>query len=167
MERINIGVSKMSNFKFNRTYADFGGEIRPFEKAPEVVAEIEYFMGFWGYTLSNLLGAKVSAHWLREGEAGPNDPDNLDLVFEMVGEPYFEIVLRDGNGNAHYGGYLYGQQPVEAKDDIINGYRVIYTELDGAKIRHEYDPIDGYLPVFGASVVPLGVAKRTRTRKAG
>lgn len=147
--------------QFNRTYADFGPQVRDFEKSPEVVAVVEDFMDLWDYTLLDLMGAEFSAHWLKKGERPANSPDTLDLIFEIASQGFFEIVLRDGDGNAIYGGYLFGAQPVGATETIVNGYRtLITTASDGSEILHEYTPGEGYAPAFAAGVTPLNVARR-------
>ncbi|MBW8640286.1 hypothetical protein K1W69_24040 [Hoeflea sp. WL0058] len=88
------------------------------------------------------------------------------MLFEMVGQNYFEIVLRDGDGSAYYGDWLAGSQPVEVTDEIINGFRVIFTGQGDEKVRHEYEPGSGYGPIYGTSAIPLASAKRMLNRKA-
>ncbi|GGX60957.1 hypothetical protein GCM10007385_32780 [Tateyamaria omphalii] len=149
--------------KFGRTYADFGKDVRGFEKTPEVIAVVEEFMELWGYSLLDLLGAEFSAQWLRAGESPMNSEDTLDLIFEIESQGFFEIVLRDGDGTAFYGGYLSGVQHVRFTETIVNGYRTLVTTAgDGAETLHEYTPGIGYRPVFAEGVMPLSVARRLR-----
>jgi hypothetical protein len=148
--------------QFNRTYIDFGPQVNAWEKTPDILSAIETFFGLWGYDPMEQLGAKVTAQWLGEGEKPANQNEAVDLIFEIKGQPFFEIVLNTPGKDAVYGGYLYGTQPVEITDEIVNGYRVLVTKgEDGANVRHEFDPAQGwYLPVAAASAVPLNAARR-------
>lgn len=150
------------NMQFNRTYIDFGPEVNAWEKTPDILAAIETFFTLWGYDPMEEIGNKVTAQWLGEGEKPANQKEGVDLIFEMKGQPFFEIVLNTPGQDAVYGGYVYGKQPVEVTDEIVNGYRVLVsTGEDGAKIRHEFDPGQSwYLPVAAASAVPLNAARR-------
>ena len=148
--------------KFDRTYADFGPKVRDFERSAEVIQVVEGFMKQWNYSLLDLMGSEFTAQWLREGEMPENDPDTLDLIFEIATQGFYEIVLRDGDGNAVYGGYLFGVQPVKITDEIVNGYRVLLaTQADGGEARYGFSPGAGYTLMPGATgAFPLPVARR-------
>jgi hypothetical protein len=154
--------------QFNRTYCEYGPQVRDFEKTPDVIAVIDHFIGLWGYSVGDLMGTRFTAQWLGDGEKSGKAEDELDLMIEMNATGFFEIVLRNGNGDSQYGGWLYGKQPVVVSDDIVNGYRVILTTGDdGSQLRHEFIPSIGYEPVAGAKALPLRSQKRKAMRRAG
>lgn len=155
--------------KFDRTYLDFGTQVRPIEKTADVASVFEDILTTWGYDVGDQIGGMFSAQWLGEGERPTNDTDRLDLIFEITGEPYFEIALRGETGVASYGGWLFGKQPVVVTDEIVNGHRVLLTTLeDGAQLRHEFfADAAGYLPSDSVTEMPLRAVRRIGLRLAG
>jgi len=127
---------------FNRNYAAFGSQVRPFEKSDDVGFTVTEFMWFEGapfYPIGSLIDAKISSAWLGEGEPQSGDEADLDLIFKMreqEGFNFFEIVLRTAFG-AVYGGYA-GGQSLEVTDEIVNGHRVLIAHTDSIKDRYEY-----------------------------
>ena len=157
------------NTKFNRSYLDFGPDVRPFETTADVVSVYEDILTMWNYDLGDQIGALFSAQWLREGERPENDPETLDLIFRINGAPFFEIILKDGTNGARYGGWLFGAEPVVVTDEIVDGYRVILTaDADGSQLRHEYSAAAAtYGPVAPVAAMPLSAARRMGLRRAG
>lgn len=146
--------------KFTRDYALFGPEVRDFEKSEDINIVLAEIICRWNYPYDVFIDEKFVSIWLRENEAGPNDPDNLDLIFIAKDQGYAEIVLRDHNGQAVYGGYLEWGESAEVTDEIVNGYRVINVTLaSGEVVRHEFIQT-GYVPVGPAATASLARAKR-------
>ncbi|MEL6167842.1 MAG: hypothetical protein AAFR35_04075 [Pseudomonadota bacterium] len=160
----------MSNtVTFDRTYADFGGEVREFEKAPEVIAAINVLMKEWPYSIEDFLGARFTAEWLGSDQrpAKVRDLNDHDLIFEMGDTGFYELVLRNDRGDSVYGGWLIGLEPVVVTDEVVHGHRVILTTLeDGTQQRHDYFPNLGYGPASGASAMALGRETQDMLRRA-
>lgn len=71
---------------FRRTYAGYGDNVRPFERANDIGSVITEFLWYEGspfYPLGDLISANISSVWLGAGEPTKDDEDNLDLVFKM------------------------------------------------------------------------------------
>lgn len=155
--------------KFNRSYLDYGPDVRPFETTADVVSVYEDILTMWNYDLGDQIGALFSTHWLGESERPENDPDTLDLIFQINGAPFFEITLQDGTNGARYGGWLFGAKPVVITDEVVDGYRVILTtDMDGSQLRHEYNAaVASYGPVAPVAAMPLSAARRMGLRRAG
>ncbi len=159
---------------FERDYATWVGQARPFEKADDVgyvVSEFLWFLGTPFYPIGGLVDAKVSSVWLGAGDRPLGDEDNLDLIFKMrifpEGRQFFEIVLRSDAG-ASYGGWIYGQS-VEIGEEIVNAHRVIIAEADGVKERYEFHPSDGQYHLassvdeeFKSPIIVRRMSKRSR-----
>ncbi|WP_171177828.1 hypothetical protein [Ruegeria sp. HKCCD8929] len=149
--------------QFNRDYTNYGAEVRDFERTTDVSIVLTEVLSAFFYPLNALIGNKFSAQWLGEGDKGPNDPEDLDLIFEFseteVSGAYREIVLRDSAGVATYGGWLIAGGVVNVTDEIVNGYRVIVVRVDEQDIRHENDG-SFYQPVSGGPAVTAAAAAR-------
>ena len=154
--------------KFDRTYIDFGPKVRDVEKTADVVAAYEDMLTMYGYPCGDQVGAHFTAQWLGEGEKPENDPETLDLIFEIPNQPFLEIILNGRGTEARYGGWLSGAQPVTVTDEIANGFRVLMaTQPDGSEVRHEYNPgLSQYLPTATATALPLAAARRMSLRRA-
>ena len=158
--------------QFSRRYADFATQARPFERSTDVCLVVTDFLSRWGYPVNALIGAEFSAQWLGDGEPGPNDPDNLDLIFRMVetevSEAFFEVVLRDAHGVPVYGGWLLPADTLELTDEIVNGQRVIIGRTTGGGlVRHEFHPGEGgYVPLPQAPSVAAMAIRRRQIRAA-
>lgn len=128
--------------QFDRDYAAFGSQARPFEMDDTVgfvIAEFSLHDGCPFYPIGAVLGAKISTIWLGEGAPPAGDDSNLGIVFKMREDyPFFELVLRSKAG-ARWGGSIYGQA-LEVTDEIVAGHRVLIATADGARVRYEYDP---------------------------
>lgn len=153
--------------KFNRTYATYGPDVRDFEKDTDVSTVLTDILCAWSYPASALIGCQFSAQWLGDGERPENKPETLDLIFEMCGTGFLEIVVRGSGNSPQYGGWLVAGPVIDVRDEIANGYRVIVvTQADGTLIRHEFTPGFGYEPVPGLAAVPLVASRRVRARRA-
>jgi hypothetical protein len=135
---------------FNRDYAAFGPDVRPYEKADDVGMVVTEFLWWAGaplYPIGALIKSKISSAWLGEGEPRNGDETNLDLIFKMSGYKLFEIVLRSDAGTS-YGGWCYGDS-LEVTNEIVAGHRVLIATDEGARIRYEFDPgVGQYLQVW-------------------
>ncbi len=150
---------------FNRTYADYDPSVRDFEKAPEISEILSYVLCTYNYPVSALIGGKFSAVWLKEGDRKGADKDDLDLIFEMRDQGFFEIILRDENYAPVYGGYLLAGKSVTVTDEVVSGYRVIVvTHDDHSETRHEFQPGIGYEPVYAHAVGTLSATSRRKKR---
>ena len=80
--------------QFNRDYAVFGKDVKPYEKADDVGTVVSQIVCTWSYPIGALINAKISGIWLGEGEKPAGDVENIDLLFKMAppGEPYIELV---------------------------------------------------------------------------
>ena len=146
---------------FTRNYAMFGSDVRDFEKAPDVVSVLARTVCDYEYPYDVYIDEKFVSVWLREDEPGPNDPDNLDLIFIAKNQGFAEVVLRDHGDAAVYGGYLIWGDSAEVTDEIVNGYRVINVNLGAGGIeRHEFVLGFGYAPVGPAATASLARSKR-------
>lgn len=136
--------------RFNRRYAAFTEDIRPFEKADDVGFVISSFLSSCGaprYPIGDLIDARVCAVWLGSGTPDAYDQDNLDLVFEIGGSGSsrnYEIVLRSASGTV-YGGSLAGIGP-RVTDEIACAHRVLVTELGGHMVKYAFNGLV-YLPI--------------------
>lgn len=136
--------------QFDRCYAAFREDIRPFERADDVGFVVSLFLASHGsprYPIGDLIGARLCSVWLGAGNPPEHDEDNLDLIFEIGGSESvrsYEIVLRSSGGTV-YGGCLTGIAP-KVTDEIIHGHRVLTTELRGRTVRYEFSGLT-YLPV--------------------
>ena len=147
--------------KFTRDYAVFGSKVNDYEISPDVNHILAgTIRDFTWYPYDVYIGSKFVAIWLREGEKDPNDPANIDLIFIAKNQGYAEIVLRDHNSEAAYGGWLVWGESAEVTDEIVNGYRVINVTLASGDVeRHEF--VDtGYVPVGPTATASLARAKR-------
>ncbi|MFZ5672487.1 MAG: hypothetical protein ACOZAM_05940 [Pseudomonadota bacterium] len=127
--------------QFERDYAAFGREARPFEMDDAVgfvIAEFSLHDGCPFYPIGAVLGAKISTVWLGEGAPPENDESNHAIIFKMREDySFFEVVLR-AKGGARWGGSLYGQA-LEVTDEIIGGQRVLIVTADDTKVRYEFN----------------------------
>ena len=127
--------------QFERDYAAFGSEARPFEMDDAVgfvVAEFSLHEGCPFYPIGAVLGAKISTVWLGEGVSPEGDESNHAIIFKMREDySFFEIVMR-GKDGARWGGSLYGQA-LEVTDEIIAGHRVLIVTADDTKVRYEFN----------------------------
>lgn len=129
---------------FKKSYARFGNQVRPFEKADDVGLAITEFMWFEGrpfYPIGSLVDALVAPVRLGARDGDDLDEDNLDLIFQMKeanGGHFFEIILRSEYGTA-YGGRAWGRT-IEIEDEIVAGHRVVVTRCAGLCNRYEFDP---------------------------
>lgn len=158
--------------QFNRSYAEFGPQVRPFEASTAVSFVLTGIMCEWQYPMNALIGCEFSAQWLGEGEKGPNDPEDLDLIFRMnatdLSDAYYEVILRDGNMVPTYGGWIVPANSIEVLDEIVNGYRVIVAKTNDGDIRHEFDPTLGvggqYVPASSVAAAASALVSRRKAR---
>ena len=145
---------------FTRDYAAFGSKVNDYEIAPDVNYVLAgTIRDFTWYPYDVYIDSKFVAIWLREGENDPKDPANIDLIFIAKNQGFAEIVLRDHNSEAVYGGWLVWGESAEVTDKIVNGYRVINVTLaSGEVVRHEFVGT-GYVPVGPTATVSLANAK--------
>lgn len=153
--------------RFNRSYADYGDQVRQFEKTIQIGDVITEFLWYGGspyYSANQLINSKISSVWLGEGERPDNDPNNLDLIFRM--DPLspdswtdFEVILRN-NGNPVYGGFFFGAE-IFVTDVIVAGHRAVDGIFGNERYRFEFDPATSqYRNVF------LAAEGFARTREA-
>lgn len=133
--------------KFNRGYAEFGANIRDFEKTNDVGMIVTEFLWYYQrpfYPIASIVDSKITSVWLGEDE--PKGKESLDLIFRMAqfeepdGFDLYEIVLR-GDAKTAYGGWVAGKN-LRVSDDIVNGHRVLETENDGYLERYTYSLMD-------------------------
>lgn len=128
--------------QFDRAYAAFGSQARPFEMDDAVgfvIAEFSLQEGCPFYPIGAVLGAKISTAWLSAGAPPNGDESNFDIIFKMREDyPFFELVMRSADG-ARWGGSIYGHA-LEISDEIVAGRRVLIATADGARARYEYNP---------------------------
>ncbi len=154
-------------FNFVRTYAQYGADIRDFEKSPAVSAVLSVVLSKFEYPASSLLGARLTTQWLRAGNAPGNDASLMALIFEMQGGGFVEIVLRKTVGTAFYGGWLEKGNSYRITNEVVNGYRVIdVTKPCGEIRRHVYAGRFGYQPVYDGIPFSQDVACRMRQHVA-
>lgn len=145
-----------STLAFDRSFSDFGPNLRPEERSPEILDVVESFMHRWGYSVRNLMGAEVSVEHL--GGCPEGVPD---LIFRMAALDYFEIVIRSPGQSPCYGGWLTGTLPVTVSGETVNGRPVLLTVCrEGGNIRHVFDPLTGYRPASAGAALPLHAARR-------
>ncbi|MGH1415045.1 MAG: hypothetical protein ACRBB0_16270 [Pelagimonas sp.] len=155
------------SFRFLRIYAQYGADIREFERTEAVSSVLSAVVSEFEYPVSCLIGAKVSSQWLKVGEASSKDASALDLIFEMQGVGFLEIVMRDADGVVFYGGWLEKGETYRLTKEIVNGYRVIDVKTSGGDVRrHVYSDRHGYQPVYEGAPVPAEVARRLRQQIA-
>jgi hypothetical protein len=155
--------------KFNREFAEFGPQIRNFEKADDVGLVVTEFMWDGGvpfYSIGNLMGARINAVPLGDGD--PPSEELIDLVFRMPtgveGSFYYEIVLRV-EGGAAYAGWLFGET-VSVRDEVVNGHRVLETIAGGETLRYTYDLQSGrYLLDPSTLTMTTAPARRIAKRR--
>ena len=156
--------------QFNRDYAAFGSQVKPYEKADDVGLVVTEFLCLWFYPIGALVNAKISAIWLGEGEKPAGDTENIDLLFKMgsSGEPFIEIILRSTGNPPVYGGWVAGDS-VDVTDEIVNGQRVLVTTLEGSKLRWEYtldaDPFPQYVLVGPAAGAKMSTAASRKLQR--
>ncbi|KIC19831.1 hypothetical protein [Leisingera sp. ANG-Vp] len=144
------------NLDFERLFSQYGQGVQPEERTQEILDVVEDFMHRWGYSVRNLIGAELTVEHL-----GSPPEEVPDLIFRMAALDYFEIVIRGSNGAVSYGGWLSGTLPVSVSSEQVNGRPVLLTtSRDGGRIRHVFDPINGYRPDSEAVNLPLHAARR-------
>jgi hypothetical protein len=127
---------------FNSQYMIFDERIEPYQRADDVGFAISEFLWFDGrpfYPASALAQAKVAQVNLCALQAGEDNQDNCDLIFQMPkadGGHFFEIVMRSDTGTA-YGGWAWGET-LERSDQYINGYSVLRACSNNAQLFFEY-----------------------------
>lgn len=150
--------------KFTRDYVLFGPKVRDFEKASDVNNVLAWTICQYSYPYDAYIEEKFVSVWLRDGEVGPNDPNNLDLIFIAKNQGYAEIVLRDHGDEAIYGGYLlWGEKAevAEVTEEIVNGYSVINVVYStGDVVRHEFILGYGYVDIDPDPIASLVRTKR-------
>ncbi len=148
---------------FRRTFADWGDEVREFERGEDVLRILQDLTNDLGQTFGAFVGGKFTSVWLHEGDA-PGSKDDLDLIFVNQADGFLDIVLR-GIGGLSYGGALDPSKTVEVLDEIVDGLRVIIgTDADGNKTR--YEATGGqYLPVGPAAAAALKNPARAKMRR--
>lgn len=155
------------SFSFLRIYAQYGADIRDFERSEGVSSVLSVVMSEFEYPASSLIGARMTVQWLRAGEVPGKKASLMDLLFEMHGGGFVEIVMRDTVGTAFYGGWLEKGHTYRITDEIENGYRVIeVARPDGVFRRHVYADSYGYQPVYNGAPVEAEVARRLRRNVA-
>lgn len=160
--------------KFRRDFAEFGSEVRPFERDDDVgyvVTELMFYEGYPYYPANALMDAKLSSTWLGDGEA--MDEASLDLILRF--EPsypeapdnyyFFEIVMR-GDGFSYYGGFCDGSN-LRVTDEVKNGHRVIETDFEGDVWRWVFTPGVGNGPGQYRFEQILGSSTANSVRRRG
>lgn len=155
--------------QFNRTYAQFGAQVKEYEKSDDVgfvVTEFLWFEGFPFYPISSLIDAKITGIWLGEGERPAADTNNIDLIFKMagMGEGLYEIVLRSDDGT-FYGGWFFGDT-LEVTDEIVAGHRVVIGSSGGEHFRFEFDPSIGQYRLVETAGAALSTSSARKSVKA-
>lgn len=132
---------------FNRDFAEWGGNVRDFEKANDVgyvYTELLSFNGAPYYPVGSLMSAQISSVWLGDGE--PQNEDTLDLILRMLPvehdapDDYFfyEIVMR-GQSAPFHAGFVDGTN-LRVLDEVVNGHRVLETDFEGNVWRFVFVP---------------------------
>lgn len=150
--------------KIQRTFADWGLELRDFERGPDVLqllqdvaTDLEQVFGI------AYIGGKVTSAWLHDGDS-PGDTADLDLIFTNEADGFLDILLREDSGLT-YGGALDPSESVEVLDDIVDGHRVIIgTDADGSRTRYEASG-GRYFPVGPAAASALNNPARAKMRR--
>ena len=150
--------------RFQRKFAEWGAELRDFERGPEVLqllqdvaTDLEQVFGI------AYIGGKITSVWLHEGDA-PGDTADLDLIFTNEDDGFLDILLREDSGLT-YGGALDPSETVEVLDDLVDGHRVIIgTAADGTRIRYEASS-GRYFPVGPAAASALKNPARAKMRR--
>ncbi|WP_299289059.1 hypothetical protein [uncultured Tateyamaria sp.] len=133
--------------QFNREFAEFGPQVRNFEKADDVgfvVTELLWDGGAPFYAIGELMDARINATPLGEGDPASEELIDLVLRFPTRGEGdgfWFEIVLRV-EGGAAYAGWIFGEE-LAVTDEIVNGHRVLEASAGGTTLRYVYDLMSG------------------------
>ena len=133
--------------KFDREYAEFAPQVRDFERADDVGLVVTEFLWDEGapfYAIGELMEARINAVPLGDGD--PSSEELIDLVFRMPakwsgGGFYYEIVLRV-EGGAVYAGWIFGET-LRVGDDVVNGHRVLETDVGGETLRFVYNLSSG------------------------
>ncbi len=148
-------------FSFLRLYAQYGADIRDFEKDEEVSLVLGVVMSEFAYPVSSLIGAKLSSQWLRAGDPSLQDASVMDIMFEMQQSGFVEIIMRDPSGAAFYGGWLERGNTYRVTNELVCGYRIIESnKADGTVRRHSYSERYGYQPVCDGLPVCAHTAQR-------
>ena len=164
--------------QFNRTYAQFGAQVKEYEKSDDVgfvVTEFLWFEGFPFYPISSLIDAKITGIWLGEGERPAADTNNIDLIFKMagMGEGLYEIGIRvegdkadlGSDDGTFYGGWYFGDT-LEVTDDIVAGHRVVIGSSGGEHFRFEFDPSIGQYRLVETAGAALSTSSARKSVKA-
>ncbi|WP_299937398.1 hypothetical protein [uncultured Pelagimonas sp.] len=155
------------SFSFLRLYAQYGADIRDFEKDEDVSSVLSVIMSEFEYPVSSLIGAKVSSQWLRAGHPSLIDASAMDLMFEMQQSGFVEIVMRDASGTAFYGGWLERGNAYRVTNELVCGFRVIESQKpDGTVRRHSYSDRYGYQPVCDDLPVGTETVRRLGRQRA-
>ncbi len=155
------------SFSFLRTYAQYGADIRDFEKDGEVSVVLSVILAKFEYPISCLIGARMSSQWLRAGDASSKDASVLDLLFEMQDAGFVEIVMRDAEGTAFYGGWLERGNAYRVTDELVCGYRIIESrKIDGTVRKHSYSERFGYQPIDDGRPVDADTGRRLSRQRA-
>ncbi|AAV94054.1 hypothetical protein SPO0749 [Ruegeria pomeroyi DSS-3] len=150
-----------NSIKFLRTFAEWGDQVRPFERSDDVLRILQDLTNDFGQTFGAYVGGKFTSVWLHEGDA-PGSKEDLDLIFVNQSDGFLDIVLRR-EGVPADGGFLSPSASVQVLDEIVDGLRVIVgTDEAGNKTR--YEAIGGQYNAVGPAAT-LAVTNPARARK--
>ena len=152
-----------SSLKFDREFAHYGDTLSAAERDPAVSNVLMQILGEWAYPVSALMGAKLARADLY---AEDRPTGAMELLFQLSGHDFVEIVTHLGPGQASYAGWLVAGVSVELLDEELGDYAaLLVTRSDGARILHQFIPGFGYEPVPGHDAVPLRASRRVRLRR--
>lgn len=150
-----------SKVSFVRTFATYGPDINSIEKSAPIADLISGIINRWHYPFDAFIGARITSEWLSDSRLYAQDRDDMDLIFDLRGQDYQEVILRDHDSMPVYGGWLIRGVDLEITDDIKNGHRVLVSTLaDGGKIRHQFTKGLGFVPVVGTTPIPRSAQSR-------
>ena len=136
-----------------RRYASFGTEITAMEKSTAVSEILSGIVSRWGYPINAVIGARVRSLPLRELPQDTGGSEDLDLVFELKGQDFWEVIVRDHAGFPTYGGWLVRGDGVSLGATDPCGYKTLSTfDHDGNRVLHRHHRNMGYCPVDTATL---------------
>ena len=156
-----------------RSYASFGDQITAMEKSTAVSEILSGIVCRWGYPINSVIGARVRALPLRvlpeAQDVGQSveqgSAEDLDLVFELKGQDFFEVIVRDHSGFPTYGGWLVRGAGMALGATEESGFKTLETfDTAGVSLRHSFHKNRGYRPEPNAC---LPKAALMRLRQVG
>ena len=120
----------------------------------------------WAYPVSVLIGCSLAKCALRHPGSPHAQPARTELIFDLVGQPYAEVISYNSSDGAHYAGWVLSGQQLWASPEIRGGFHVLLSELaTGVTIHHEFQYGRGYEPVAKESAIPIHATRRIRSRR--